>query len=174
MDKLEIGNGKQLGKELFMKSRIGLVLSMAILSLFFSVGSPSADEKAEKAALAASTKWLALVDDGDYSKSWERAARIFRAMEAKVEWQTKLNTYRTPLGKVSERNVKSKQYTKTLPDAPEGEYFVILYETVFKNKQTITEEVTCVLEKDGKWKVAGYHFTPPGQESQPPPEKKKE
>ena len=157
-----------------MKSRIGLVLSLTILSLFFSVGSPSADEKAEKAALASSTKWLALVDSGDYSKSWERAAGIFRAMEAKVEWQTKLNIYRMPLGKVSERNVKSKQFTKTLPDAPEGEYFVIQYETVFKNKQTITEEVTCVLEKDGKWKVAGYHFTPPGQESQPPPEKKKE
>ncbi len=157
-----------------MKSRTGLFLSMAILSLFFSVGTPSADEKAEKAALAASTKWLAVVDDGDYAKSWDRAARIFRSMEAKVEWQTKLNTYRTPLGKVSERNVKSKQYTKTLPDAPEGEYVVIQYETVFKNKQTITEEVTCILEKDGKWKVAGYHFTPPGQESQPPAEKKKE
>ena len=157
-----------------MKSRIGLVLSIVILSLFFSVSSPSADEKAEKAAVAASTKWLALVDDGDYAKSWERAARIFRGMEAKAEWQTKLNTYRAPLGKVSERNVKSKQYTNTLPDAPEGEYFVIQYETVFKNKQTIIEEVTCVLEKDGKWKVAGYHFIPPGQESKPPPEKKKE
>jgi hypothetical protein len=157
-----------------MKSRIGLVLSLTILSLFFSVGLPSADEKAEKAALAASTKWLALVDDGDYSKSWERAAVIFRAMEAKVEWQTKLNTYRTPLGKVSERNVKSKQFTKTLPDAPEGEYFVIQYETIFTNKQTVTETVTSVLEKDGKWKVAGYYITFPGQESQPPAEKKKE
>ena len=157
-----------------MKSRIGLVLSMAILSLFFSVGTLSADEKAEKAALAASTKWLALVDSGDYSKSWERAARIFRAMEAKVEWQTKLNTYRTPLGKVSERNLKSKQYTNTLPDAPKGEYVVAQYETVFTNKQTVTETITSVLEKDGRWKVAGYYITFPGQESQPSAEKKKE
>jgi hypothetical protein len=157
-----------------MKSRIVLVLSLTILSLFFSVGSPSADEKAEKAALASSTKWLTLVDNGDYSKSWERAAVLFRGMETKVEWETKLNTYRTPLGKVSERNVKSKRYTTTLPDAPEREYVVIEYETVFKNKQTVTETVTSVLEKDGKWKVAGYYITFPRQESQPPAEKKKE
>lgn len=157
-----------------MKSRTGLFLSMAILGLFFSVGTPSADEKAEKAALAASAKWLAVVDNGDYAKSWDRAAGIFRAMEVKMEWQTKLKTYRAPLGKVSERNVKSKQYTKTLPDAPEGEYFVIQYETIFTSKQTITETVTSVLEKDGKWKVAGYYISFPGQESQPPAEKKKE
>jgi len=157
-----------------MKSRIGLVLSLTILSLFFSVGSPSADEKAEKAALASSTKWLTIVDKGDYSKSWERTAVIFRGMVTKAEWETKLNTFRKPLGKVSERNIRSKQYTKTLPDAPEGEYFVIQYETIFTNKQAVTETVTCVLEKDGKWKVAGYYFTPPGQESQPLPEKKKE
>ncbi len=157
-----------------MKSRIGLILSLTILSLFFSVSLPSADEKAEKAALAASTKWLTLVDNGDYSKSWERAAGIFRAMVTKLEWETKLKTFRMPLGKVSERNLKSKQYTKTLPDAPQGEYVVIQYETVFMDKQTYTEEVTSVLEKDGKWKIAGYYITPPGRESQPPAEKKKE
>ena len=149
-----------------MRSRIGLVLSLTILSLFFSVGSPSANEKAEKAALASSTKWLTLVDKGDYSKSWDRAAGIFKTMVTKLEWQTKLNVYRTPLGQVSERNVKSKQYAKTLPDAPEGEYIVVEYETVFKNKQTVTETVTSVLEKDGKWKVAGYYITFPGQESE--------
>lgn len=157
-----------------MKSRIGLVLSLTMLSLIFSVGSPSANDSAEKAALASSNKWLTVVDKGDYSKSWERASVIFRAMENKAEWENKLNTYRAPLGKVLERNVKSRRYTKTLPGAPEREYVVIEYETVFKNKQTVTETVTSVLEKDGKWKIAGYYITFPGQESQPPAEKKKE
>jgi hypothetical protein len=164
----------KLRKELFMKSRAGLILLSTVLGVLFFVALPSANEKAEEAALVASGKWLGLVDKGDYSKSWERAAGIFRAMVTKLEWQSKLNMFRMPLGKVSERNLRSKQYKKTLPDAPEGKYVVIQYETVFKNKQTITEEVTCILEKDGKWKVAGYHFIPPGQESQPPPEKKKE
>ena len=157
-----------------MKSRAGWILLLTVLGVLFFVGSVSASEKAEEAGLAAATKWLGLVDKGNYSKSWERAAAIFRAMENKVDWENKLNTYRTPLGKVLERNIKSKRYTKTLPDAPEREYVVIEYETVFKNKQTVTETVTSVLEKDGKWKVAGYYITFPSQESQPPAEKKKE
>jgi len=157
-----------------MKSRIGLVLLLAMLGVLFFVGSLSADEKAEKAALASSAQWLALVDKGDYTKSWERTAGIFRDIVTKLEWQMKLDTYRKPLGEVSERKVKSKQYAKTLPNAPEGEYVVLEYETVFKNKQTVTETVTTALEKDGKWKVAGYYITFPGQGSQPPAEEKKE
>ena len=157
-----------------MKSRIGLVLLLAMLGGLFFVGLASADEKAEKAALASSAKWLTLVDKGDYSKSWEQTAGIFRKMVTKLEWQTKLDTFRKPLDKVSERKIKSKLYTKTLPDAPEGEYVVVQYETVFANKQTVIETVTAMLEKDGKWKVAGYYITFPGQESQPPAEQKKE
>ncbi len=157
-----------------MKRRGSIVVILTLLGSLIFVNHIMADEKAEKAALATSTKWLGLVDKGDYSKSWERAAEIFRTMVTKLEWQTKLNTYRMPLGKVSERNVRSKQYTKTLPDAPEGEYVVVQYETVFTNKQTVTETVTSMLEKDGKWKVAGYYITFPGQESQPSAEKKKQ
>jgi len=157
-----------------MKSRGSIVVILTLLGSLIFVNHLMANEKAEEAALAASTKWLTLVDKGDYSKSWERAAEIFRTMVTKVEWQTKLNTFRAPLGKVSERKVKSKQYTKTLPNAPEGGYVILEYETVFTNKQTVTETVTSMLGKDGKWKVAGYYITFPGQESQPSPEKKKE
>ncbi len=157
-----------------MKSRIGMVLSLAILSVLFSMSPLQANEVAEKAAVAASGAWLALVDKGAYSKSWDQAAEIFKTMVMKEEWQTKLNTYRTPLGKVLERKVKSKQYTKTLVDSPEGEYVVLQCETVFKNKQTITETITSMLEKDGKWKVVGYYFTLLGQESQSSDEKKKQ
>ena len=157
-----------------MKSRGSIVVILTLLGSLIFVNCLMGNEKAEEAALAASTKWLTFVDKGNYSKSWDQAAGIFRTMVTKVEWQTRLSIYRTPLGKVSERNVKSKQYTKTLPDAPEGEYVVIQYETVFANKQTVTETITSMLEKNGKWKVAGYYITFPGQESQPPAEKKKE
>ncbi len=126
-----------------------------------------AKEEAEEVALGVSDKWLTLVDKGDYIKSWERAGEIFRRMVTKAEWQTKLDMFRKPLGKVSERKVKSKQFTTTLPDAPQGEYVVLEYETAFANKKTLTETVTCIREKDGKWKVGGYYINFPVQESQP-------
>jgi len=157
-----------------MKSRGSIVVILALLGGLIFVNQLMAKEKAEEVALGVSSKWLSFVDNGDYSKSWERTAEIFRAMVTKGEWETKLNTFRKPLGKVSERKVKSKQFTTTISNAPQGEYVILEYETVFKNKQSVTETVTCVMGKDGKWKVGGYYITFPGQESQPSAEKKKE
>jgi hypothetical protein len=65
---------------------------------------------------------------------------------------------RKPLGKVIKRNVKSKQYTTSLPSVPDGEYVVIQYETSFENKESSIETVTPMLDKDGKWRVSGYYI----------------
>ncbi len=157
-----------------MKKRASTVIILTLLGSLMFINASMAKEKAEDVALGVSDKWLSFADRGDYSKSWERTAEIFRAMVTKAEWETKLNTFRKPLGKVSERKVKSKQFTTTLTNAPQGEYVVLEYETVFAHQKTLTETVTCIREKDGKWKVAGYYINFPVQESQPPTEKKKE
>jgi len=119
-----------------MKSRTGLVLSLTILSILFSMGSLQANEVAEKAAVAASGAWLSLVDRGDYAESWNQAAGLFKTAVTKEQWQNTVKAVRVPLGKVMVKKLKSKQYTKTLPGAPDGEYVVIQYETMFeKNSQ---------------------------------------
>ena len=59
-----------------MKSRTGLVLSLTILSILFSMGSLQANEVAEKGAVTASGAWLSLVDRGDYAESWNQAAGL--------------------------------------------------------------------------------------------------
>jgi len=59
-----------------MKSRTGLVLSLTILSILFSMGSLQANEVAEKAAVVASGAWLSLVDRGDYAESWNQTAGL--------------------------------------------------------------------------------------------------
>jgi hypothetical protein len=56
------------------------------------------------------------------------------------------------------RELKSKQYTKTLPGAPDGEYVVIQYKTTFENKKSAIETVIPMLEKDGRWRVSGYYI----------------
>ena len=47
-------------------------------------------------------------------------------------------------------------YVKTLPNAPDGEYVVIQYDTNFEHKQGAVETVVPMLDKDGKWRVSGY------------------
>jgi hypothetical protein len=141
-----------------MKSITGLVLSLAILSILFSLGSLQANEVAEKAAVTAAGAWLSLVDEGNYAESWNQAAGLFKAAVTREQWQSTVKAVRTPLGKVVARKLKSKQYTKTLPGAPDGEYVVIQYETTFENKKSAVETVTPMLDKDGKWRVSGYYI----------------
>jgi len=128
-----------------------------LCSLVFT-GVPKANEAAEKAAVAASGAWLLLVDEGNYAESWNQASGLFKSAVTKEQWQNSLKAFRVPLGKVTVRKLKSKQYTKSLPGAPDGEYVVIQYETTFEKKQSAIETITPMLDKDGKWRVSGYYI----------------
>jgi hypothetical protein len=141
-----------------MKLRTGLVLALIILCILFSMNSLKANEVAEKAAATAAGAWVSLVDGGDYAESWNQAAGFFKNAVTKEQWQQSLKAVRAPLGKMVARKLKSKQYTKTLPGAPDGEFVVIQYETTFKNKKSAIETVTPMLDKDGKWRVSGYYI----------------
>jgi len=135
-----------------------MVLSLIILSILFYVSPLQANEVAEKAAVTAAGAWLSLVDEGNYAESWNQAAGLFKNAVTKEQWQSTVKAVRTPLGKVVARKLKSKQYTKTLPGVPDGEYIVIQYETTFENKKSAVETVTPMLDKDGKWRVSGYYI----------------
>lgn len=129
-----------------------------LLCILLSIMSAQADEGAEKKAVAASRDWLALVDGGRYEDSWETAAALFKNAVTKEQWQQSLQGVRKPLGKVIQRKLKSKQYTRSLPGAPDGEYVVIQYETSFANKASAIETITPMLDQDGKWRVSGYYI----------------
>jgi hypothetical protein len=43
-----------------------------------------------------------------------------------------------------------------LPGAPDGEYVVIHFHTVFANKADAIETVTPMRGRDGRWRVSGY------------------
>jgi len=117
-----------------------------------------ADRPAEEAAVAASQAWLSLVDQGNYSGSWEEAAEYFRAAVTVEQWKRSMVAFRSPLGRVVSRKLKSTYYTSTLPGAPDGEYVVIQFETSFENKKSVIETVTPMLDTDGKWRVSGYYI----------------
>ena len=117
-----------------------------------------ADSAKEINAQKASDAWLAMVDDGRYSKSWQNTSSYFKNFVDEKQWEKALNSVRKPLGEVLSRKAISKNYTRTLPGAPDGEYVVIQYETSFQNKASAIETVTPSLEKDGIWRVSGYYI----------------
>jgi hypothetical protein len=141
-----------------MKKRWAILSALTISIPLVLACSLHANEAAEKAALASATAWLALADEGKYSETWDQAAGYFKNALNKDQWIASLKRGRSPLGKAVTRKLKSKMYTKTLPGVPDGEYVVIMYDTKFENKESAVETVTPMLDKDGKWRVAGYYI----------------
>jgi hypothetical protein len=134
-----------------------IIVSVLIAIVLWS---PSASTKSpqqpEELAQQSAEGWLALVDSGKYTESWDAAAEAFKNAVTKDQWQQALKSARAPLGKLQSRKLKSATYTKTLPGAPAGEYVVIQYDTSFENKKSGVETITPMLDKDGKWRVSGY------------------
>jgi hypothetical protein len=134
------------------------ILVLAVIFVPLSTLAAEKHEEAEKQALAAAESWLAITDEGKYGESWDAAADYLKNAVTKDDFAKSLNAARNPLGKVLSREVKSKEYRTSLPGAPDGEYVVIQFKTVFENKKSAVETVTPMLGKDKKWRVSGYYI----------------
>ena len=110
------------------------------------------DPGAERAAL----DWLTLVDAGDAHGSWAAAATLFRRAVPEQRWAESLAAARDPLGKVESRRLTATKQATQLPGAPDGEYVVFQFETVFEHKRASVETVTPMRDADGHWRVSGY------------------
>ncbi|MGP8155141.1 MAG: DUF4019 domain-containing protein [Smithella sp.] len=134
-----------------------LVLIGVAIAMVLSAGiSWAVNAEKEKAAVTAAQKWLTLVDAGKDSESWQKAAENFKSVTKQDKWVQMRQEVRTHLGKVVSRKLKTTAYKTTLPGAPAGQYVVIQFETSFQKKKSAIELVTCIFEKNGRWKVVGY------------------
>lgn len=114
--------------------------------------------KRSSEAQEAASRWLTLTDGGNYGASWDQASGAFQAAITRAGWETLVKPVRAPLGAVKSRKLKSAVFARTLPGAPEGEYFVVQYDTEFENHAGAVETVTPMRDKDGAWRVSGYYI----------------
>ncbi len=114
--------------------------------------------KKENEAVVIATVWLHLIDDGKYSQGWAGASGLFKRSIPEDRWIKLLSSTRKPFGSVITRSLHSREYRTSLPGAPDGEYVVIIYKTLFQKKKESTETVTPMKDADGKWRVSGYYI----------------
>lgn len=143
--------------EAYMKNNLALSILGFVISLVlcFTIDTFASTDK-EQLAVAAAESWLKIIDQGRYADSYTSTSSYFKSKVELANWEKSVKEARQPLGKLLARKIKSKQYTKQLPGAPDGEYVVIQFETSFEKKKSTTETITPALDKDGKWKVSGY------------------
>jgi hypothetical protein len=134
---------------------VARVIAVGVLVASITVTGRAA-EKPVDAAQAAAELWLPFVDAGDYDRSWDTAAKLFQQAVTKDQWRQAAAVARGPLGKLSSRKVKSREYKEQMPGAPDGKYVILQYDSVFENKAAAVETVVPMVDPDGQWRVSGY------------------
>ncbi len=115
----------------------------------------------QSAVVDQAEQWLALVDSGNYDASWREAAEYLKGNVTEQKWLQTMTTVRKPLGTLVSRKLKSTRYRTMLPQALKGRYLIIDYQSSFSNKKAAVESITQMMQKDGTWRVAGYHLDEP-------------
>lgn len=103
--------------------------------------------------------WLSTVDEGHYSESWVQAGSYFQDAISQAEWVAALSRVRAPLGAPIARRITASTPHGSLPNAPDGDYTIVLFESQFEHLDTAKETVTLVNEA-GDWRVVGYFIAP--------------
>jgi hypothetical protein len=134
----------------------GIVMGLLLAVLTLTARAENAEP--EQAAITAAESWLNAVDHGQYAESWQTAAAYFRQAVTPDQWVHSLRAVREPLGARVSRQVQSATYQTALPGAPDGEYVVIQFATVFTHKSQAIETVTPMRDADGAWRVSGYYM----------------
>ena len=137
------------------------VLAVMIVAVTAAIQSGAADEELDTApAMAAAESWLATVDAGRYGQSWDDAADALHEGIARDKWETALVSVRGQTGSLVARKVRSATFTRQMPNAPAGEYVVIVFDSRFEKVPHATETLAPMKDPEGKWKVAGYFVRP--------------
>ena len=134
----------------------GVVFFLSFSCLVTAQDVPQADPAQDQLIVIATESWLGQVDQKDYEASWTNASAYFKSMVAKDQWLVQLGAVRNPLGNTISRTLWQKQRLAALPGAPDGEYCVLTFNTVFANKSGAVETITMSKENDGQWRVIGY------------------
>ena len=98
--------------------------------------------------------WLAVMDRGDYARSWELAATYFQQAMKKEDWISKGESIRRPLSSVLSRQL---QQTRLFAG---GMRFEAKFKTSFDGLLNAVETVTFAQHGNGDWKAIGYLIKP--------------
>ena len=103
--------------------------------------------------------WMALIDSRDYANAWERTSAALRQQVSKADWEQTMRSAHGPLSPLQSRVLQGREYTTTLPNAPEGKYVVITYRSSFVEPfEDAIETVVMVRNPAGRWKPEGYEY----------------
>ena len=146
----------------FMKTAILTICTFFCLNLATSAA-PQAMIKPTTDGKGAALKWLRLVDEGAYGKSWDLAAKAFESRMTKAEWVAGMKKFRARYGKVRSRKFKDSIFALNPPGFDPGEHETLRFTINLSRQGPATEVVSMDLQPNGEWRVSGYSIEPVSQ-----------
>ncbi|MEY2487690.1 MAG: hypothetical protein QOH39_3338 [Verrucomicrobiota bacterium] len=142
--------------------RRGLAVLFCTLAIFPGGCTSQSARRAEKRAdevdaRIAASKWLTLLDQGDYEEAFEWEALDFRISRTQQQFVRSMQARRQPFGRTLGRSIIGSTALKKLVGLPEGNYESIIFKTAFENKSPTAERVILVRQVRG-WRVIDYRI----------------
>ena len=119
-------------------------------------GAASADPLALAAASNEATRWMAEITAGKYSQAWIDSAAVLQKAITQSDWVDGLTERKERFGRLLMQKQDTAEFTRTLPGAPLGEYFVIRFLSKYENTPALVETVVMAKDALGEWAVVGY------------------
>lgn len=91
--------------------------------------------------LKTSDRFLGQLDRGDYRAAWTQTTSLFQALNQQSAWAHRQETLRTAYGPLTGRQLTRLSHRDTYAQSPDGNYVIIQYDSVFRNKTTCCETV---------------------------------
>jgi Protein of unknown function (DUF4019) len=110
----------------------------------------------DKEVIAASEKWLAVLDAGKFGPAWDTSSAYLKSVVTRKNWIQEIGAARKPLGKFDHRKAEKFARTHSFPGAPEGDYAIVEFDSTFANGKKATEHIVWTLETGDVWRVSGY------------------
>jgi hypothetical protein len=131
-------------------SRVLLVAFVLGIATTFAVESP------ERTAQTAAESWLALVDSGKASESWQALARPSRQAISEWRWKLGFSLSQRKFGSFSGRVLRSTGFATKSPSGRTGEYVFLEFQSTSPKRGAVIEKLATIHEPDGQWRVVTY------------------
>src|SRR5437667_12792943 len=127
----------------------GLALFVGALAILLSGCASHSHAKAAKraeegAARLAASKWLNLVDEGDYEEAFEWEAQDFRMSRTQNQFVRYMQARRAPFGRTLSRRFIGAANIHKFVGVPDGNHASIIFKTAFENKVQTADRVILV------------------------------
>ena len=136
-----------------MTTRIGIGL---LLLLILLSGRASADEAREKQLAATAGSFIALLDSGKAADAWQQLTPLAQTIKSDSHWQRLQQALRSAYGPLEKRTLRGVTLQNRYVMLPDGNYAIVQFDTVFRNKRTAVETVVLALGADDNWRVHDY------------------